>query len=88
MPDYDDTLSKACTDLADDWVTMNNTGEGSMKIAMSTGEWPQWTTQQKVHMIEHILEKTKDSPLSLTSVAAMDKMYKLSESLNSEVDIP
>ena len=88
MPDYDDTLSKACTDLADDWVAMNNTGEGSMKIAMSTGEWPEWTTQQQVHMIEYILEKTKDSPMSLTSVAAMDKMYKLSESLNSEVEKP
>ncbi|CAB4380433.1 unnamed protein product [Rhizophagus irregularis] len=77
--EFDQTLAKACNELAKRWNSANSKGQFE---EFSTSDIENFTSEQKIVFLERILEY---QPLSHPAIIAMDKVYKFTTVHNSEL---
>ncbi|XP_077991660.1 leukotriene A-4 hydrolase-like [Glandiceps talaboti] len=77
-PEYDTTLSDACTTLAKRWREAKATELDQFKA----DDLKDFTTGQKIEFLSQFLLQ---DPLSLDTLKAMEKCYSLNSSKNSEI---
>ena len=82
LPPLDQSMAKASTDLADKWIDVDR---GNKQDPPSTNELSAWSSGQTTCFLDALQDKTADKPLQISTLEAMNRLYHLSESRNSEI---
>jgi len=77
--EFDQTLAKACNELAKRWNLARNKDQFE---EFSPSDIEEFTPGQKIVFLERVLEY---QPLSQSAIVAMDKVYNLTTVYNSEL---
>jgi len=81
LPELDQSMASASQALADEWLAVDR----ETKAPPNKNEMASWSSLQITCFLDDLAQKIGDLPLKLTSLKAMDALYKFSESRNSEV---
>lgn len=81
-PNFDRTLSAACENLADAWLSVDDDATNAPKTDIS-----EWSTGQKICFLDALMSKCADrkQPLPLSTVSLMKAAYSMHETHNAEV---
>lgn len=78
IPEYDQTLSKACNDLRTKWINWDESDDNSF----SPKDISDMNTNQVIHFTQLLLEC---DPIPISKLKIMDKLYNFSSIHNSEI---
>ena len=81
LPPLDQSMAKASTDLADSWFRFDLEATS----LPSTNEISSWTSGQITCFLDSLQVKTADKALEISTLEAMNVLYNLAESRNSEI---
>jgi len=81
LPDLDQSMAAASQALADTWLGVDR----ECKAPPAKNEMASWSSLQITCFLDDLAQKIGDKPLKLTTLNAMNALYKFSESRNSEV---
>ncbi|MGK3761875.1 MAG: leukotriene-A4 hydrolase [Bacillariaceae sp.] len=82
LPPLDQSMAKASTDLADKWIGVDR---GNTQDPPSNNELSAWSSGQTTCFLDALQVKTADKPLQISTLEAMNQLYHLAESRNSEI---
>lgn len=96
MATYDTTYFDAAEALSSSWVAFNSAVARADQAAMAalldgltkgeSASWSEWSAAyQKIPFLNCLLDAVQASPLELATLKALDTLYNLSASTNSEV---
>jgi len=82
LPELDQSMAAASQSLADQWLAVDREG----KAPPAKNEMTSWSSLQITCFLDDLAQKIEpDNPLKLSTLNAMDALYKFSESRNSEI---
>ena len=81
LPPLDQSMAKASTDLADAWHNFDR----QSTTPPSTNEIQSWASGQITCFLDSLQLKTADNALKVSTLEAMNALYNLAESRNSEI---
>lgn len=81
LPPLDQSMAKASTDLASEWYDVDREG----KSPPQTNAMESWACGQITCFLDALQLKTAEKALEVSTLRAMDGIYNLSESRNSEI---
>eukprot|EP00537_Pseudo-nitzschia_pungens_P007253 CAMPEP_0172367130 /NCGR_PEP_ID=MMETSP1060-20121228/19395_1 /TAXON_ID=37318 /ORGANISM="Pseudo-nitzschia pungens, Strain cf. cingulata" /LENGTH=652 /DNA_ID=CAMNT_0013091259 /DNA_START=94 /DNA_END=2052 /DNA_ORIENTATION=- len=81
LPPLDQSMAKASTDLASEWYEVDRDG----KSCPDTNAMSSWACGQITCFLDALELKTAEKSLKVSTLRAMDGLYGLSESRNSEI---
>jgi leukotriene-A4 hydrolase len=81
LPPLDQSMAKASTDLADAWYNVDR----EATTPPSTNEMSAWACGQITCFLDTLQLKTADKALKISTLEAMNGLYDLAESRNSEI---
>jgi leukotriene-A4 hydrolase len=84
LPPLDQSMAKASQDLASIWIAVDRGGHATA-AAPSTNDLANWSSPQIVCFLDALHVGTAGTPLRLATLRAMDGIYNLSGSMNSEI---
>jgi len=82
LPHLDQSMAKASTDLAKTWIDVDC---GTKKNTVLTNEINSWSSGQITCFLDALQLQTADKPLQISTLKAMNRLYHLAESRNSEI---
>jgi len=81
LPPLDQSMSKASTDLANTWTRVDREGAS----LPSTNVLSTWASRQITCFLDCLQVNTVDRPMKVSTLDAMNRLYNLAESRNSEI---
>jgi len=81
LPPLDQSMSKASTDLANTWTRVDREGAS----LPSTNVLSTWASGQITCFLDCLQVNTVDRPMKVSTLDAMNRLYNLAESRNSEI---
>ena len=81
LPPLDQSMAKASTDLASAWYDFDR----GAKSSPATNEISEWASGQITCFLDALQSKTAEKALKISTLFAMNKLYHLAESRNSEI---
>mmetsp|Transcript_18088 Transcript_18088/g.39423 ORF Transcript_18088/g.39423 Transcript_18088/m.39423 type:complete len:650 (-) Transcript_18088:66-2015(-) len=81
LPPLDQSMAKASTDLASVWYDFDRGATSSP----ATNEISEWASGQITCFLDALQSKTTEKALKVSTLFAMNKLYHLAESRNSEI---
>mmetsp|Transcript_3652 Transcript_3652/g.6695 ORF Transcript_3652/g.6695 Transcript_3652/m.6695 type:complete len:317 (-) Transcript_3652:144-1094(-) len=81
LPPLDQSMAKASKDLASLWVAVDREG----KAPPTKNDMTSWSSPQITCFLDALHVATEDKPLQISTLQAMDNLYHLAESQNSEI---
>lgn len=81
LPELDQSMAAASQSLADRWMAVDR----EAKAPPAKNETGSWSSLQITCFLDDLAQKIGDQPFKLTTLNAMDALYKFSESRNSEI---
>ena len=81
LPDLDQSMAMESQNLASSWLSVDRDGKASPK----GNDMASWSSLQITCFLDDLALKLGDKPLKLSTLQAMNELYKFSESRNSEV---
>jgi len=82
LPSLDQSMAEASTNLAKTWIDVDR---GTKKNPVLTNEINAWSSGQITCFLDALQLKTADKPLQISTLKAMNRLYHLAESRNSEI---
>ena len=81
LPPLDQSMAKASTDLAEAWYNVDR----NALSPPSTNDINEWACGQITCFLDTLQQKTGGKPLKVSTLEAMNGLYKLAETRNSEI---
>jgi leukotriene-A4 hydrolase len=81
LPELDQSMAMASKDLASLWLSVDREGAAPPE----ENDMPSWSSLQITCFLDDLAVKIGDTPLNLSTIKAMNDLYKFSDSRNSEV---
>ncbi|VEU39806.1 unnamed protein product [Pseudo-nitzschia multistriata] len=82
LPPLDQSMAKASTDLADAWCAFDR---GTASSPPATNETSAWASGQITCFLDALQSLTAEKALKVSTLRAMNALYRLAESRNSEI---